>query len=212
VKPQQVFTSVDCWVRLRMNEPRTPLARPGQGKRSARTAGSGLRVVHRRLRHARSEGSKGAAGGVGGVLDNPLAPMLVAGLRCQKRGPAGLRRASYSVSGTGPGPWGTGGEGRGSHLPSANPAPAVGSVFALHSLQCSLAAVAGTKSRTQKSTRFLPKPLGDGAFRQRLRHLPQRAIRHKRGSKRNTDQAAHQIVTFCEGVASAWRILRNAQT
>ena len=34
-----------------------------QGKRaaSARTACSGLRLVHRRLRHARSEGSEGAA-------------------------------------------------------------------------------------------------------------------------------------------------------
>jgi tetratricopeptide (TPR) repeat protein len=40
----------------RRHEPRTPLARPGQGERSARTVGSGLRVVHRGLRHARSEG------------------------------------------------------------------------------------------------------------------------------------------------------------
>ena len=51
----------------RRHEPRTPLARPGQGAASARTAGSGLRVVHRRVRHARSEGGEGAAGGVGGV-------------------------------------------------------------------------------------------------------------------------------------------------
>ena len=51
----------------RRNEPRTPLARPGQGAASARTAGSGLRVVHGGVRHARSEGGEGAAGGVGGV-------------------------------------------------------------------------------------------------------------------------------------------------
>ena len=51
----------------RRHEPRTPLARPGQGAASARTAGSGLRLVHRGLRHARSEGGEGAAGGVGGV-------------------------------------------------------------------------------------------------------------------------------------------------
>ena len=40
-----------------------------QGKRdaSSRTARSGLRLVYRGLRHARSEGGEGAAGGVGGV-------------------------------------------------------------------------------------------------------------------------------------------------
>src|SRR5262249_22445733 len=48
----------------RRHEPRTPLARPGQGAASARTAGSGLRVVHGRLRHPRSERGEGAAGGV----------------------------------------------------------------------------------------------------------------------------------------------------
>ena len=52
----------------RRNEPRAPLARPGQGAASARTAGSGLRVVHGGVRHARSEGGEGVAGGVGGVV------------------------------------------------------------------------------------------------------------------------------------------------
>ena len=51
----------------RRHEPRAPLARPGQGAASARTACSGLRLVHGGLRHARSEGGEGAAGGVGGV-------------------------------------------------------------------------------------------------------------------------------------------------
>ena len=36
----------------RRNEPRTPLARPGQGAASARTACSGLRLVHGGVRHA----------------------------------------------------------------------------------------------------------------------------------------------------------------
>jgi hypothetical protein len=35
--------------------------RPGQGAASGRTTRSGLRLVHQRLRHARSEGSEGAA-------------------------------------------------------------------------------------------------------------------------------------------------------
>ena len=35
----------------RLHEPRPPLARPGQGAASARTAFSGLRVVYGRLRH-----------------------------------------------------------------------------------------------------------------------------------------------------------------
>ena len=43
----------------RRHEPRTPLARPGQGAASARTVCSGLRVVHGGLRHARSEGGEG---------------------------------------------------------------------------------------------------------------------------------------------------------
>jgi hypothetical protein len=55
----------------RRNEHGAALARPGQGERSARNAGSGLRVVHRRLRHARSERGEGAAGGVG-VMSAPL--------------------------------------------------------------------------------------------------------------------------------------------
>ena len=45
----------------RRHEPRAPLARPGQGAASARTARSGLRLVYGRLRHARSEGSEGVA-------------------------------------------------------------------------------------------------------------------------------------------------------
>ena len=45
----------------RRNEPRASLARPGQGAASARTACSGLRVVHGGVRHARSEGGEGAA-------------------------------------------------------------------------------------------------------------------------------------------------------
>ena len=51
----------------RRNEPRAALARPGQGAASARTAGSGLRLVYGGVRHARSEGGEGAAGGVGRV-------------------------------------------------------------------------------------------------------------------------------------------------
>ncbi len=45
--------------------PRTPLARPGQGAASARTACSGLRVVYGGVRHARSAGREGASGRVG---------------------------------------------------------------------------------------------------------------------------------------------------
>ena len=40
---------------------RAALARPGQAAASSRTARSGLRLVHRRLRHARSEGGEGTA-------------------------------------------------------------------------------------------------------------------------------------------------------
>jgi hypothetical protein len=47
----------------RLHEPRTPLARSGQGAASARTVGSGLRVVYGGVRHARSDGCEGAAGG-----------------------------------------------------------------------------------------------------------------------------------------------------
>jgi hypothetical protein len=36
-----------------------------------------------------------------------------------------------------------------------------------------------------------------------LRRLPQHATRHTRSSKRSTNQAARQIVPFCEEVASA---------
>ena len=45
------------------------LWRPAQGAASARTAGSGVRLVHGGVRHARSEGGEGAAGGVGGVSE-----------------------------------------------------------------------------------------------------------------------------------------------
>jgi hypothetical protein len=49
------------------NESGTPLAQPGQGAASSRTARSGLPLVYGRFRHARSEGGEGAAGGDGGV-------------------------------------------------------------------------------------------------------------------------------------------------
>ena len=45
----------------RRDEPRAPLARPGQGAGSSRTVGSGLRLVHGRVRYARSERSQSAA-------------------------------------------------------------------------------------------------------------------------------------------------------
>jgi tetratricopeptide (TPR) repeat protein len=45
----------------RLHKPRTPLARPGQGERSARTVGSGVWVVHGGVRHARSERSEDVA-------------------------------------------------------------------------------------------------------------------------------------------------------
>jgi TCP-1/cpn60 chaperonin family len=51
----------------RLREPRSALARSGKTAASLRTARSGVRLVHRGLRHARPEGGEGAAGGVGGV-------------------------------------------------------------------------------------------------------------------------------------------------
>jgi hypothetical protein len=54
-------------VERRVNEPRTPLARPGQGAAGARTACSSFWVVYGGLRDARSEGGEGVAGGVGSV-------------------------------------------------------------------------------------------------------------------------------------------------
>src|SRR5262249_57241821 len=51
----------------RRHEPRPPLARPGQGAASARTAGSGVRVVYGGVRYARSERGEGVVGGVGGI-------------------------------------------------------------------------------------------------------------------------------------------------
>jgi hypothetical protein len=50
------------------HEPRAPLARPRQGAASARTVGSGVRVVYGGVRHARSERGKGSARRVG-VID-----------------------------------------------------------------------------------------------------------------------------------------------
>ena len=49
----------------RSNEHGSPLARSGQTSASSRTARSGLRLVQRRLRHARSEGGEGASRRVG---------------------------------------------------------------------------------------------------------------------------------------------------
>ena len=46
-------------------EPRASLALPGEAAASSRAAGSGVRLVYGRLRHARSEGGEGAAGGIG---------------------------------------------------------------------------------------------------------------------------------------------------
>ena len=44
-----------------------------QGKRNeARDSCSGLQLVHRRLRHARSERGKGVARGVGGIGNRPI--------------------------------------------------------------------------------------------------------------------------------------------
>ena len=54
----------------RRNEPRAALARPGQAAASSRTACSGLRLVHGRLRHARSEGGEGAARGAAHLTTN----------------------------------------------------------------------------------------------------------------------------------------------
>ncbi len=55
----------------RRNEPCPPLARPGQGERSARTVGSGLWLVHRGVRHARSERGEGVVGAAQRVVMAP---------------------------------------------------------------------------------------------------------------------------------------------
>ena len=55
----------------RRNEPRAALARPGQGAASARTVGSGLWVVHGRVRHARSERGEGVDGAAQRVVMAP---------------------------------------------------------------------------------------------------------------------------------------------
>ena len=47
--------------KLAAYEPRRAPPRPGPPRRSPRLAHAGLRLVHRRLRHIRPEGSKGAA-------------------------------------------------------------------------------------------------------------------------------------------------------
>ena len=52
----------------RCHEPRTSLARSREAAASSRTAGSGLRLVHRRVRHARSERGEDIVGGAGGVM------------------------------------------------------------------------------------------------------------------------------------------------
>src|SRR4029077_5581887 len=53
------------------HEPRSPLARPRQGERSARTVSAGVRVVYGGVRHARFEGGEGVVGGVGGIRSGP---------------------------------------------------------------------------------------------------------------------------------------------
>ena len=45
----------------RRHQPRPAVARPRQARRGARAAGAGLRLVHRGLRHRRSEGCQSAA-------------------------------------------------------------------------------------------------------------------------------------------------------
>ena len=45
----------------RCHQPRTPLARSGQARPRPRSSRSSLRLVHRRLRHARREGSQNSA-------------------------------------------------------------------------------------------------------------------------------------------------------
>src|SRR5215469_8060475 len=64
----------------------SPLARPGQGERSTRTVGPSLRVVHRRVWHARSEGSEGVAGGVG-VIGGRSFVTIAAAVAPQKKNP-----------------------------------------------------------------------------------------------------------------------------
>ena len=53
----------------RCREPRLPPPRPGPPRRSTRSPRAGLRLVHRRVRHARSETGKGADGAANLVLD-----------------------------------------------------------------------------------------------------------------------------------------------
>ena len=48
-----------------LNEPQRGFGATKQDAASARTAGSGLPLVHGGLRHARSEGGEGIAGGIG---------------------------------------------------------------------------------------------------------------------------------------------------
>ena len=43
----------------------------GKVQQARELLGSGLRLVHGGVRHARSEGGEGAAGGVGGVIIEP---------------------------------------------------------------------------------------------------------------------------------------------
>ena len=77
----------------RRHEPRAPLARPGQGAASARTACSGLRLVHGGVRHARSEGGEGAAGGVGGIAArNQTTTVICCGDILKRSGDSAMRR------------------------------------------------------------------------------------------------------------------------
>ena len=53
---------IDC---DRGDENRPPLAAAGQARGGARAFGSGLQLVHRRIRQTGSQGGEGATGGIG---------------------------------------------------------------------------------------------------------------------------------------------------
>ena len=86
------------------DQPRAPLARPGQSAASARTACSGVRVVHGGVRHARSEGSEGVAGGIGGLSNfrngtTPTKPSTCSApsAACSARGSSSRWRAALHI-------------------------------------------------------------------------------------------------------------------
>ena len=82
----------------RRDEHGAALARSGEAAASSRTARSGLRLVHRGLRHARSEGGEGAARRVGFIRT------LMASAAHQRRGAAvggQLRQAAGVVAAEG---------------------------------------------------------------------------------------------------------------